>query len=151
MAQYLSMIPTAISAVSAGASLVDKYAPKIRGLANNIFSKRKRHSAMHYIKNLGTAKGFKKLITHDIGDVAGKASKIITSGKVLKGITNVSNDLQNVANMARPLVGNSASKAIGNAQSRLTRFHDVAHQYNEQGKELATHFNRQGNANDAPS
>jgi hypothetical protein len=146
MAQFLAAAPAVLSAVATGSQLIDKYAPKIRGLANNLFSKRKRHSAMHYIKNLATPKGLKKLFNNDIGHVAKEASKFISSGKLLKGIKNVSGDLNDAVSAAAPLMGDRMSQSVGNAlnkaENTATHFHDVAHQYNEQGHQLVTQWNK---------
>ena len=151
MAQaVIQAAPAVLSAIDAGYQFASKYAPKIRGMANNIFSKRKIQSAMHYVKNLASPKGLKKLFTMNLGHDTKEASKYISSGKFVKGLGSVSHDLNNVVSATKPLIGDSAHQSISNtldkAQGQLTHFHDVAHQYNESGKELATQWNNRANA-----
>jgi hypothetical protein len=144
MADKIALAAGALGLANTAYDTVSKYAPNIKGIANNIFSSKKRKSAMHYIKNLASPKGLKKLLTHDIGYVAGKASKFISSGKGLKALHNISGDVQNVLDSAKPLMSDDTHKSISNAvknvNDKATHFHDVAQQYNEQAKDLATQW-----------
>ena len=146
MADKIALAAGALGLANTAYDTVSKYAPKIKGLANNIFSNKRKKSAMHYIKNLASPRGLKKLFTHDIGYVAGKASKYISSGKGLKALHNVTQDMQNVVDSAKPLMSENTHKSISGvvqkANDKATHFHDVANQYNEQAKDLATQWNK---------
>ena len=147
MAQYIPAVLSGIQAASTASDLAQKYAPDVKHLADNLFSSGKRQSAMQYIKGLGSVKGIKKLVTEDIPHVVKKASKYITSGKFIKGVKNVASDAGAVLDVAKPLLGDEThgklSSALQSGVSQAEHFHDIAHGYNEQGKQLVNQFKDQ--------
>jgi hypothetical protein len=151
MAQFAPMIGTALEyapyAISAGKTayaMGQKYAPHVKRLANNLFSAGKRKSAMQYVKGLTKAKGLQKLVTKDLPSVAKSTSKLISSGKLMKGVKEVAGDARTVLNASQKLIGDKnysrASALIDRGQDQATRYHDIANSYNEQGKQLASQF-----------
>lgn len=143
----LQYAPAAIGAASMGMDFAQKYGSSIKGMANNLFSRRKRQSAMDYMKGLTKPKGIKKLFTQDIPGAVKGASKLITSGKVMKGVKDFAGDAQAVLNVAQPLIGDKyhsqISGAIQKGVGQAQQWHDVANSYNEQGKQLANQFSQQ--------
>lgn len=142
--------PTAITAATTGYSLGKKYLPgMIRGaksLANNLFSNTKRKSAMEYVKGLSKPKGWARL-AQDGFNAAKGASNYIASGKAMKGINEVAGDAKTLLNASHKLIGDKyhsqASSAINRGLNAATKWHDVANQYNETGKQLANQFQNQ--------
>ena len=134
----------AASAAGIGSELYDKYKPKVKGVANHVFSKRKRKSALGYIKKLGTVRGMKKFVTKDAMKAAKGASKYISSGKLLKTVSGVADDARMLTDAARPLMGDemhhSITSKIGQGQDKISHFHQLAENYNEQGKGLHDSF-----------
>jgi hypothetical protein len=142
--------PQAISAASTGYTLGKKYIPKMIGgvkrLANNLFSNTKRRSAKDYVKGLSKPKGWARLAKDSVG-VAKGASDFISSGKLMKGVNEVAGDARTLVGASKGLIGdkyyNKAMSSIDNRVNQVKHFHDVANQYNEQGKQLANQFQNQ--------
>lgn len=137
----LEYAPYAISAGKTAYSLGQKYLPKVKSLANNLFSAPKRRSAMDYMRNLTNPKGMKKLITKDIPSVAKGASNLISSGKLLKGAQEIAGDANTMLNASQKLIGDKyhsqATSLVNKGMGQAERFHDIASKYNEHGKQLA--------------
>lgn len=135
---------SAANALGVGSSMYEKYKPKIKGLANHIFSKKKRHSALNYVKKLGTAKGLKKFVTKDAGKAVKGASKYISSGKLLKTVGGVADDARMLADAARPMIGDEMHhkihSGISKGQDSVSHYHQMAEHYNEQGKQIHEGF-----------
>lgn len=158
MAQVLPLVarygPQAITAATTAYHIGKKYVPSIvhgvKTLANNLFSSGKRKSAMDYVKGLAKPKGLAKLITKDIPGVAKSASNLISSGKLMKGVSNVASDANSLIGASKGLLGDKySSKAtalVNKGVSQASHFHDIASKYNEQGKHLANQFTSQMNS-----
>lgn len=135
----LSYAPQIISGLGLAHQMGSKYGHHVKRLANNLFSAKKRKSAMNYMKGLTKPKGMKKLVKD--------ASQLITSGKLMKGVNEVAGDAQSVLNASKGLIGDKyhsqASALIKQGTSQAQHFHDIAHNYNEQGKQLHTQFTNQ--------
>ena len=150
MAQYIPMVVGGLQAASMAGDMASKYGPSVvrgvKSLANNLFSSSKRKSAMEYVKGLSKPKGWSRL-ANDVVSGAKKASKFIESGKAIKTIKGVAGDAQQVLDVAKPLIGDKyhsqATSAISQGVGQAQHFHDIAHSYNEQGKQLANQFSQQ--------
>lgn len=146
----LEYAPMAISAGSSAMKFGQKYGPSVvrgvKSLANNIFSAGKRKSAVQYVKGLSKPKGWAKL-AQDSAKAVKSASGLITSGKLMKGVNEVAGDMKGVLDASKGLLGNERHGALVNkvnqSQSQLQNWHDVAHSYNETGKQLANQFQNQ--------
>lgn len=136
----------AANALGVGSMLYSKYKPKVKGLANHVFSKRKRHSALNYVKKLGTAKGLKKFVTKDAIKAGKGASKYVASGKLLKTVGGVADDARLISNVAHStgMIGSDTHRAIhsniSKGQGTVSHYHQIAEKYNEQGKQLHDSF-----------
>lgn len=134
----------AANALGVGSMMYDKYKPKIRGAANHIFSKRKRKSALNYVKKLGTARGMKKFVTKDLGKATKGVSKYISSGKLLKTVGGVADDARMITDVARPMIGDEMHhkihSGISKGQDSVSHYHQIAENYNEQGKQIHEGF-----------
>lgn len=144
----LEYAPHIMSAASTAYNVGKNYVPHIKRLANNLFSAKKRRSAMDYVRGLAKPKGLKKLVTKDLPTAVKGASNLISSGKLMKGVSQVAQDAHTVLGASKPLLGDKyqqATSMVNQGVSKAQHFHDIASKYNEQGKQLATQFDKQFN------
>ena len=153
MAQYLPAVVGGLSAASMAGDLASKYGPSVvrgvKSIANNLFSSKKRQSAAQYVKGLTKPKGWQRL-GNDVVSGAKKVSGFISSGKGLKYAKDLAGDVQQIADVAKPLIGDKyhsqISSGIKQGVDTASHYHDIANQYNETGKQLANQFQQQMNA-----
>ncbi len=132
--------PMAIQGAQLGHHLYKKYKPGVKRVANHVFSRDKRKSALNYTKGLGTKKGLHKFITKDLGKAAGATSEYIKSGKALKHATGVTHDLGRIVDVANPLLKDEdydyLKKGLKTADKHISHYHQLAEKYNEKGDKI---------------
>jgi hypothetical protein len=125
----------AMQAAGAAYGVGKKYLPKARRLANHVVHSGAPKSALKYLRKLRTKKGMMKFIKKDARKGLQKVSKLITSGKALRGFNEVAGDIAGAAGT----IGNAASGA-GYANAGAYGHH-IASLAN-QSSERATHYHQ---------
>jgi hypothetical protein len=151
LAEVGGALSTGLASTSAGllaaeelSQLGSKFKPAISGIVNHNYHKTEK-SAAKYIKGLTKPKGFKRLFTKDIGKVAGKTSKFISSGKALRKAGRVARDTTRALDLIEGVTGETeAGRQIRSgtkqALESVDHHHQVLEKYNDQGKALASQW-----------
>lgn len=136
--------PAAYQAAQLSHHLYKKYKPGVKRVANHVFSKHKRKSALNYARGLGTKKGLHKFVSKDLGRAAGATSKYIKSGKALKAAQGVSHDLSRMVDIANPYLEDDQYQAMKSGlksfDKHASHYHQIAEKYNEHGDKIQNMF-----------